>query len=124
MDFFLGDWGRLGAVADEAGHARGVTDDVPGFVGEAHFNQDVTLEDFAVDDFALAVFDFDAFFFWDDGVEDFAVELVSVNAFLKAAGDFVFVAAVGADCVPRAGVIITVYCHNFSPFDYLSVILR
>ena len=113
-DFLLGNWGGLGAVTDEAGDARGVADDIPSFVRQAHFNQDVALENLAVNDFTFTVFDFDTLFLWYDGVEDLTLEFGATDALIDAFGDFILVTAIGTDSVPSASVVITVYCHNFS----------
>ncbi len=113
-DFFLGNWGGLGAVADKAGDTWSVANDVPSLIRQAHFDQDIALENLAVDNFAFAVFDFDALLFWYDGVEDFALKFGAADALVDTFGDLVLVTAVGTDGVPSASVVITVYCHNFS----------
>ena len=117
-DFFFGDWGGLGAGADEAADSRGISDDVPGFVAEFHIDKDVALEDLAVNDFTLAVFDLYLLFFGDDCVEDFVGEVDSVDALLDAVGDFVFETGVGVDCVPGTGAVISVYCHSVDSLFY------
>ena len=119
IDFLFGNWGWLSAGADEASDAWGVADDVPSFIGEAHLDKNVTLEDFAIDNFALAILNFDLFFFWDDSIEDFTFEFSTIETLFDGFGDLVFVATVSAYGVPLEGVVITVYCHVISFFSFL-----
>lgn len=77
-DFLFGNWGGLSTIADEAGDTRRVANDIPGFVGKAHFDKDVALENFAVNDFALAIFDLDLLFLWYESTEDFSLEFGAI----------------------------------------------
>ena len=119
INFLFGNWGWLGAGADETSDAWGIADDIPSFIREAHLDKNVTLEDFAIDDFALAVLNFDLFFFWDDSIEDFTFEFSTIETLFDGFGDLIFVATVGAYGVPLEGVVITVYCHVISFFSFL-----
>lgn len=78
-DFFFGNWGWLSACANKAGDAWSVSNDVPSFIGETHLNKDVTLEDFAVNNFTLAVLDLDLLFLWYDGIKNFILELRTIK---------------------------------------------
>ena len=111
VNFLFGNWSWLGTSTNEAGDTWGITDNVPSFIRETHLNKDITLEDFTVDDFALAVFNLDLFFFWDDSIEDFTFEFSTIETLFDGFGDLIFVATVGAYGVPLEGVVITVYCH-------------
>src|SRR5690606_19486108 len=57
-DLSLGNRCRDGAAADESCHARGVSNDIPGGVGQFHLNEHVALEDLLLNNLALAVLDF------------------------------------------------------------------
>src|SRR5829696_4620200 len=98
--FLLGQGGRLGPRADEAGHARGVADHVPGVVVEVHADQQVAGEDLAGDDLLLAALDLHDVFHGDHDLEDPLLHVHRGDAGLKVGLDLVLVAGVGVDDVP------------------------
>ncbi len=110
-DFAVRNWSRFRAATYEAGDTWGVADDVPGFVGELHFDQYVALEDFTLDDLALAVLDLDLLLFWYHSVKDLVGHVDGVDTLTDAVSYFFFVAAVGVDCVPLTGAVVTILCH-------------
>src|SRR5919109_1927866 len=99
-DFLLGQRGRLGPGADEAGHPRGVADHVPGVVVEVHADQQVPGEDLAGDDLLLAALDLHDVFHGDDDLEDLLLHVHRGDAALEVRLDLVLVACVGVDHVP------------------------
>jgi hypothetical protein len=76
---------------------------VPGFIGQFHFDQGVSLKNFGFDNFAFAVFDLNLLFFWHHDIKDFVSHVDSVNTLTDAVGNFFFVTTVSVDGVPLAG---------------------
>src|SRR5215207_3634112 len=98
--FLLGQRGRLGPRADEAGHAGGVPDHVPGVVVQVHADQQVAGEDLAGDDLLLAALDLHDVFHGDHDLEDPLLHVHRGDAALEVGLDLVLVARVGVDDVP------------------------
>src|SRR5512132_245712 len=98
--FLLGQRGRLGPGADEAGHAGRVADHVPGVVVQVHADQQVAWEDLAGDDLLLASLDLHDVFHGDDDLEDPLLHVHRGDAALEIGLDLVLVAGIGVDDVP------------------------
>src|SRR5215218_4047088 len=98
--FLLGQRGRLGPGADEAGHAGGVPDHVPGVVVQVHADQQVAGEDLARDDLLLAALDLHDVFHGDHDLEDPLLHVHRGDAALEVGLDLVLVAGVGVDDIP------------------------
>src|SRR5918999_4780166 len=98
--FLLGQRGRLGPGADEAGHAGRVPDHVPGVVVQVHADQQVAGEDLAGDDLLLAALDLHDVFHGDDDLEDLLLHVHRGDAALEVGLDLVLVAGIGVDDVP------------------------
>src|SRR5438270_1316701 len=76
LDLLLLEGHGLVPGADEAGHAGGVADDVPGLVRHHHLDQDVAGEDPLLDVPALAVLDLDLVLHGDQDLEDPVVHVL------------------------------------------------
>src|SRR5215212_3156153 len=98
--FLLGQRGRLGPGADEAGHTGRVADHVPGVVVQVHADQQVAGEDLARDDLLLAALDLHDVFHGDHDLEDPLLHVHRGDAALEVGLDLVLVAGVGVDDVP------------------------
>lgn len=106
FDFSIFDRAWIIAGTDEAGHGWGVTYDVPGVLGKLHLDQDVTLEDLLLDDFALAVLDLDHLLFWYQNLKDLILHIQGIGALADRLGDLFLVAAVGVDGVPLFACVV------------------
>src|SRR5215204_1683273 len=98
--FLLGQRGRLGPGADEAGHTGRVADHVPGVVVQVHADEQVAGEDLARDDLLLAALDLHDVFHGDHDLEDPLLHVHRGDAALEVGLDLVLVAGVGVDDVP------------------------
>ena len=66
-----------------------------------HLDENIALKNFAVDDAALAVFNVDLLFLRDEGLENLALHFCAADTLINAVCDFVFIAGVSTNCVPR-----------------------
>src|SRR5215218_8703621 len=98
--FLLGQRGRLGPGADEAGHPWRVPDHIPGVVVQVHADQQVAGKDLAGDDLLLAALDLHDVFHGDHDLEDPLLHVHRGDAALEVGLDLVLVAGVGVDDVP------------------------
>src|SRR4029450_6818991 len=98
--FLLGQRGRLGPGADEAGHAGRVSAQVPGVAVQVHADQQVAREDLAGDDLLLAALDLHDVFHGDHDLEDPLLHVHGGDAALEVGLDLVLVAGVGVDNAP------------------------
>src|SRR5215211_659889 len=98
--FLLGQRGRLGPRAHEAGHDGGVPDHVPVVVVQVHADQQVAGEDLAGDDLLLAALDLHDVFHGNHDLEDPLLHVHRGDAALEVGLDLVLVARVGVDDVP------------------------
>ena len=95
---------RLVAVADEAGHRRGVAHGGPRLVGEVHADQDVAGEDGPLDHLALAVLDLGDLLGGDHDLVDVVLHVEGDDAVLEVRLHPVLHAGVGVHDEPVAGL--------------------
>ena len=97
---------RLGALADEAGHAGRVADDVPGVVVHLAAHQQVAREDLLLDDLLLAVLELDDVFHGDDDLVDPLLHVHRGDAGFEVLLDLLLVARLGVHDEPAAGTVV------------------
>ena len=102
LDLGHGQRHRLVAVADEAGHGRGVPDRGPRLVGEVHADQDVAGENGALDHLALAVLDLRDLLGGDHDLVDVVLHVEGDDAVLEVRLHPVLHAGVGVHDEPVA----------------------
>src|SRR3954452_2469601 len=96
----------LRALADEAGDARRVADDVPRVVVELAAHEEVAREDLLLDDDLLAVLELDDVFHRDDDLVDALLHVHGRDACLEVLLDLLLVARLGVHHIPAAGTVV------------------
>ena len=102
LDVLAGQRRGLGALADEAGDARGVADHVPAVVVELAAHEEVAGEHLLLDDDLLAALELDDVLHRDDDLVDALLHVHGRGAGLEVLLDLLLVARLRVDDVPAA----------------------
>lgn len=108
----LGERYRLGAAADEAGHARRVAHDVPRLIVHDHLYEHVSRIDAFFFGHALAAFDTDLLLGRYNHVKYLVLHTERLDALTQVACYRVLVARVGVDGVPATLTVCLLLCHG------------
>src|SRR5690606_37048616 len=92
--------GAVARATEEAGDAGGVLDQVPGFVGQLHLDQDVTRENAALADGLLAALDLDDLFGRHQDAAEGSLQAGTLDALDQGLVDAFFHAGIDMDHVP------------------------
>ena len=109
VNFFLGNWGRIIAGANEAGDALGGADGEPRIIGDNHLHEHVAGKNLFFDGAFLAFADFDLVLGGDENLVDVIGQTHGLNFGLEGVGGSGLMTGVGVDDVPLgAGGIVGV----------------
>src|SRR5690606_22994982 len=101
FDFLFGDRGRtIAGAAEETRDAIGALDQVPGFVGEIHLDQDIARENATLGNRLATVLDFDDFLGGHENAAERILQPGTLDAFDQGLMDAFFHARIDMDDVP------------------------
>ena len=100
LDLLIGQRDGFACRADEAGNAADVPHDIPGIIGQNHFDQNITGKDFAFHFPLLVVFNFHNGFCGDLYLKNQVAEPLVLYDLLYILCNFVLIPRVRVDDVP------------------------